>query len=85
MRSEQNKMDNNPDDQLIISQANIESNRQDYDYKMNIYDSKLDKITALVKNMMHQNKNSSPDKVESLKAQGYDTYYLVTSSLMSFK
>ena len=73
------------DNRSLLVQSLIDSNRQDYDYKMNIYESKIDKITALVKNMMHQNKNSSPDKVESLKAQGYDTYYLVTSSLMSFK
>ena len=73
------------DNRSLLVQSLIDSNRQDSDYKMNIYDSKIDKITALVKNMMHQNKNSSPDKVESLKAQGYDTYYLVTSSLMSFK
>ena len=51
---------------------------------MNRFDSKLDKLVALVKNMMHQIKNSSPDKVELNNYQGSDTYYLVPTPFTDF-
>ena len=51
---------------------------------MEKYDSKIDKIISLVKNIMHQNQNSSPEKVESPNSQGYDISYIVPASLASF-
>ena len=51
---------------------------------MKKYESKIENIRELVKNMMHQNKNYSPDKVESLKYQGSDTSYLVPASFTDF-
>ena len=77
MRSEQNKMDNNPDDQLIISQANIESNRQDYDYKMKNLTADLTKRIASIMDQIKISK-SSPDKKDSPKAQ--DTTTVVTTN-----
>ena len=54
-------MDNNLDGQFLIMQAAIYANSE----KMNKQDSKNDKITSMVKNMMDniQISNSSPYKM----------------------
>ena len=64
-------MDIKSDDKLIIMQTMIDDNRQASDKKMNTYDSKPDKITAMVKNMMvhNQNYNNQPDDMDSPKTQ----------------
>ena len=51
---------------------------------MKRFDYKLDKLVALVKNMMHQIKNSSPDKVELHNYQGSDTSDLVSTPFTDF-
>ena len=68
MLSRQNKMNIKLDDQLLIMQATIYSNMQDFDGKMKKQDSKLDKLTSMVKNMMDNIKilNYSPDNMDSL-------------------
>ena len=38
-------------------QDNFDDNRQAYDEKMNKYDYKIDNLTALIKNMTHQNQD----------------------------
>ena len=56
-------MDNKSDDQFLIMQDTIYDNRQATDYKMKTYDSNIDKLTVLIKNideMMGQNQNSIP-------------------------
>ena len=56
-------MDNKSDDQFLIMQDTIDDNRQATDYKMKTYDSNIDKLTVLIKNideMMGQNQNSIP-------------------------
>ena len=59
-------MDNKSDDQFLIMQATIYENRQPSDDKMNIYESKLDKLTEMIESMMvqNQNPNSSSDKMD---------------------
>ena len=64
--------------------ALIYANKQGDDEKTKKYDSKIENIISLVENMMHQNQNSSPEKVESLKAQGSDTSYLFPASFTAF-
>ena len=48
----QNNMDKNLDAQFRIMQANIDTNRQDYDGKMKKQDTKIDKLSSMVENMM---------------------------------
>ena len=64
-------MDNKSDDQLLIIQDTIDSNRQYYDEKTKKQDSKLDKLTAMVENMMDQIQilNYLPDKTNPPKSQ----------------
>ena len=45
-------MDNKSDEQLIIMQATIDTNRQDYDEKMKKQDNKIYSITALIGKIM---------------------------------
>ena len=65
-------MDNNSDYQLLIMQATIESNKQDYDEKMKKLTTDL---TGMIASMMYQIKmfKSSPDKKDSPKAQDTTT------------
>ena len=66
---DKNKIDNKPDDQLFIIQANIESNRKYYNERM----KKLtEDITTMIAPMMYQIKYSeySPEKTYSPKSQG---------------
>ena len=65
-------MDNKSDDHLIIMQAMIDSNRQDFDEKTKKLKSYL---TAMIKSMMDQIKFSkcSPDKKYSPKDQDSTT------------
>ena len=65
-------------------QALIGANKQDYDNKMTKYDSILVNINTLIKQMLVQSQNSSPDMVESPKSQASDTFYLVPDPLMTF-
>ena len=73
MPSGQDNIYNKSDDQFLITQDIIDENRQDYDEKMkkcysklDKQDSKLDNITAMIKNMMYQNQNSNdhPDNID---------------------
>ena len=57
------------DDQLLLIKSSIYANRKDADEKMKKYDSKLDNLISMVKNMMYQDQNSSLEKVESPKSQ----------------
>ena len=66
-------MDNNLDDQLLIMQSSIEANKQYTDNKMKKHDSEFTVIRKILKQLMVQNHNSSPDKVEPPKAQDCDT------------
>ena len=52
-------------------QDTIYANRQDYDEKMKIYDSKLENLTAMIENIMDQIiiLNHSPENMVSPKAQ----------------
>ena len=52
-------MDKNLDDNLLIIQATIDDSRQYHGWKMNKYYSKLDKLTAMIKNIMYQNQTSN--------------------------
>ena len=49
----------NLDDQLLLMQASINGNNQASDEKIKTYDSNLDKIKTLLKQVMIQNQNSS--------------------------
>ena len=64
-------MDNKLYGQLLIMKDNIDDDSQASDVKMKTYDSKLDKLKAIIKNIMEQIKNSnySPEKLYSPKAQ----------------
>ena len=68
-------MDNNPDEHALIVQANIYDNIQYYGQKTNKYDSKLDNLTEMIKNMMDKNQNSNyfSDNIYSPKDQGPTT------------
>ena len=50
-------MDNNSDGKLLIMQATIDDNRKASDEKIKTYDSKLDKLTEMIENMMVKNQN----------------------------
>ena len=54
-------------------QSKIDSNRQEYDEKMNTYDSKLDNLIAMMGDMMDQIEfsQSSPDNKDSPKLQDH--------------
>ena len=52
------------DGRFLLVQALIGTNKKYYDEKMKTCDSNLDKLISLVKNIMHQNHNYSPDQVE---------------------
>ena len=58
-------MDKNLDEHCIIMQDMIDDNRQDSDDKMKKQDYNIDKLTAMVKNIMDHIKIStfSPDKM----------------------
>ena len=56
------------DDRFLLMQDSTDTNKHNYDEKMKKYESKLDKLIALVESVMHQNKNYSQGKVESPKA-----------------
>ena len=64
-------MDKNLYDQFLIMQATIDSNRQDSYEKMNKQDSKIDKLTEMVENIMDQiqTSNYSPDNMDEPKDQ----------------
>ena len=59
-------MDNESFVQFLTTKATVDDNRHPYDDKMKTYDSKLDKLKEIIKNMMdqNQNSNSSPDKMD---------------------
>ena len=59
------------DDQLLMMQDTIDANRQDSDEKMRKQDYKLDKLMAMVENMMNhiQTWDYLPDSIDSPKAQ----------------
>ena len=48
-------------------QSKIDANRQESDYKMKTYNSKLDNLTEMMENIMYQIQmfNSSPDNMDS--------------------
>ena len=50
-------MDNKSYEHLIITRATIDDNRKSYDYKMKTYNSNLEKLTEMIKNIMDQNQN----------------------------
>ena len=56
-------------------QAKIDKNRQASDKKIKTHDSKLDKLTALIKKMTdhNQNLNSFTDKMDSPKSEDLNT------------
>ena len=68
-------MDNKSDDQFLIIRAIIDANMKESDEKMNIYDSKIDNLMALMENMMDQIQisNFSPGKIASPKSQDTNT------------
>ena len=49
------------DEQFILTRASIGANKDDTHEKMKKFDSKLDKLIALVGHMLHQNQMSPPD------------------------
>ena len=49
------------DDRFLLMRASICANKDDTDEKMKKFDSKLDKLIALVGHMLHQNQMSPPD------------------------
>ena len=67
-------MYNKSDDQLLIIQATIESNRQDYNEKMK---NLTEDLTAIITSMMEQIKisESSPDKKDPPRSQGPTTVF----------
>ena len=75
MQNELYVFDKKSYEQLLITQNNIDDNRQGYDEKMKKYfskldkqDSKLDNITAMIKNMMYHNQNLN-QPLESIDTQ----------------
>ena len=64
------------DKQFLLIQALIDGKNQDYDEKMKKYESDLDNIKKLLKQVLIQNQNSSPDKMDSPKAQDPTTLVL---------
>ena len=59
-------MDTNLDEHCIIMQDMIDDNRQDSDDKMKKQDYNIDKLTAMVKNIMDQIQilNYSPENMD---------------------
>ena len=66
-------MDNKLDDQFLLIPASIEDKNQTSDEKMKKYESALDKIKRIIKQVLFQNKNYSPEKIYSTKDQEYTT------------
>ena len=85
--SEQNNIYNKSYGQLLIIQANIDSNRQDHDEKMKKQYSKFDNITEMIKKMMDhiQVSNSLPYKMDSPKAQDTTTVFLANKKSPPFE
>ena len=52
MPSGQNEMDNKSDGHFLIKKAMIDDYSQAYDNNMKAYKSKLDKLMAMIKNMV---------------------------------
>ena len=61
------------DYQLILIKYLIDDNNQNSDEKMKKYESALDKIKRIIKQVLFQNKNYSPEKIYSTKDQEYTT------------
>ena len=66
-----NKIENKSYHQFLIIQDTTYANRQDSDDKMKKKDSKVDKLNAMVKNIMDniQLSNSSPDKMDNQRTR----------------
>ena len=71
MKNGKNNINNKLGDHILITQAMIYANRQYYDDKTKKQDSKFDKITEMVENIMGkiQISNSLPDKIYVPKVQ----------------
>ena len=72
------------DEWFPLMQSSTGTNKHNDDEKMKKYGYKIDKLIALAENIMHQNQNYSPEKVESRKAQVSDISYLVPYPFTAF-
>ena len=74
------KIDNKSDEQLLIIQAAIDTNKKDYDKKMKKQDSKLDNLMAIMENTIDQIQilKSSPENMNQ-KAQDPTTMVRATN------
>ena len=65
----ENNTENKPDDHFLLTESLIDGNKKSSDEKMNKYDYALDKTKKILKQGLVQNKNYSPDNIDSPKAE----------------